>query len=217
MQVAPLDAIYGRRFGDADETAKRAVWEEIVKYLQRFIDPDSVVLDLACDRGHFIRAVRAREKWATDARDVTTHLDDDVNFVQADGLALAAALPNSHFDTVFMSNYLEHLSSGGAVIEQLRVAREVLRPGGRAIVLQPNVRLSAALLGLHRPYGCAYGAQPRRGRRARRPVRRAHDHALPALHDQEPATESRYLVRAYLAFPPVWALLGKQTLLIAQR
>ncbi len=40
-----------------------------------------------------------------------------------------------------MSNYLEHLESSDAVIEQLRVASTLLRPGGRVIVLQPNIRL----------------------------------------------------------------------------
>ena len=40
-----------------------------------------------------------------------------------------------------MSNYLEHLASADAVVSQLKVVRDVLRPGGRVIVLQPNIRL----------------------------------------------------------------------------
>ena len=50
-------------------------------------------------------------------------------------------MPTASFGTIFMSNYLEHLESGDAVIEQLRVAAQLLRPGGRLIVLQPNIRL----------------------------------------------------------------------------
>ena len=218
MQVAPLDAIYGRRFDDTAEVAKRALWEEVVRYLQRYIDPDSVVLDLACDRGHFIRAVRAREKWATDARDVSAHLGSDVNFVEGDGLALGALLPNEHFDSVFMSNYLEHLPSGEAVIEQFRVVRRLLKPGGRAIVLQPNIRLVGGRYWDFIDHTVALTerslaeAAELAGLRVDRTITRFLPYTTKSRLPQ-----SRLLVRAYLAFPPAWALLGKQTLFIVRR
>ena len=41
------------------------------RYLQRYVDPDKPVLDLACDRGHFIRPIKASEHWATDIRDMS--------------------------------------------------------------------------------------------------------------------------------------------------
>ena len=41
-----------------------------------------------------------------------------------------------------MSNYLEHLESGQAVLRQLQAAYNVTRVGGRVIVLQPNIRLT---------------------------------------------------------------------------
>jgi SAM-dependent methyltransferase len=218
MQVAPLDAIYGRRFDDTAEAAKRALWEEVVRYLQRYIDPDAVVLDLACDRGHFIRAVRAREKWATDARDVSVHLGSEVNFVKGDGLALGALLPNEHFDSVFMSNYLEHLPSGEAVIEQFRVVRRLLKPGGRAIVLQPNIRLVGGRYWDFIDHTVALTerslaeAAELAGLRVDRTITRFLPYTTKSRLPQ-----SRYLVRAYLAFPPAWALLGKQTLFIVRR
>jgi ubiquinone/menaquinone biosynthesis C-methylase UbiE len=213
----PLEAVYGHRFDDADEAAKRGVWEEIAAYLQRFIDPASVVLDLACDRGHFIRAVRAREKWATDVRDVSGHLDADVNFVQADGLALADAVPNAHFDAVFMSNYLEHLPSGAAVIEQFDVVRRLLNPNGRAIVLQPTIRLVGGRYWDFIDHTVALTerslaeAAELAGLRVERTITRFLPYTTKSRLPQ-----SRYLVRAYLAFPPAWAVLGKQTLFIAR-
>jgi SAM-dependent methyltransferase len=219
MQVErSLDAVYGHRFDDADEAAKQALWQEVTRYLQRFVDPGSVVLDLACDRGHFIRCIRAREKWATDLRDVSAYLGDDVRFVQGDGLALADLLPNGHFDVVFMSNYLEHLPSGEAVIEQFRVVRDLLRPGGRAIVLQPNIRLvggrywdfidhTVALTERSLAEACELA-----GLTADRTIVRFLPYTTKSRLPQ-----SRRLVRAYLAFRPAWALLGKQTLFIARR
>src|SRR5688500_18706176 len=104
-----VQRIYARRFDEADAAAKDAIWREITRYLQRFVPPESVVLDVACDRGDFIRNIAAREKWATDVRDVAGHLPADVRFVEADGLALHQQLPRGHFDVAFMSNYLEHL------------------------------------------------------------------------------------------------------------
>ena len=91
------------------------VWREVARYLHdHYIDPAAPLLDLGCDRGHFVRASTATERWATDIRDVSAHLPPDVRFVQASGLDLAECLPNGYFGTVFMSNYLEHLHSSDA-------------------------------------------------------------------------------------------------------
>ncbi|HVN60625.1 MAG TPA: methyltransferase domain-containing protein [Gaiellaceae bacterium] len=218
MQVEPLDAIYGRRFDDADAAAKLEIWEEIAHYLQRFVDPGSTVLDLACDRGHFIRAIEASEKWASDARDVSAHLDDDVHFVRADGLELADALENEHFDVVFMSNYLEHLPSGDAVVEQFRVVRELLRSGGRAIVLQPNIRLVGGRYWdfIDHKVALTERSLAEAAELAGLEVERTITRFLPYTTKSR-LPQSRRLVRAYLAFPPAWLLLGRQTLFIARR
>jgi SAM-dependent methyltransferase len=43
-------------------------------------------------------------------------------------------------DLVFVSNLLEHLPSKAAVVDALRECRRALRPDGRLVVLQPNIR-----------------------------------------------------------------------------
>ena len=136
-----LPELYDARFDEREISRKDEVWREIVGYLQRYIDPSGPILDLACDRGHFIRFVNATERWATDIRDMRSALPDDVRFVQGSGLELGNLVPKGHFATVFMSNYLEHLDSSDAVIDQLRVVHTLLRSKGRVIVLQPNIRL----------------------------------------------------------------------------
>ena len=151
MSEQPLD-LYEVRF-DADEAAaKDRIWREIVAYLGRWIDPAAPILDIACDRGHFIRYAVGSERWATDIRDVAAGLPADVRFVQGSGLDLATLVPTGHFGTVFMSNYLEHLPSPDAVVDQLRVARQLVAPGWpghRAAAEHPPRR--GPLLGLHRP------------------------------------------------------------------
>ena len=191
------------------------MWREVARWLQRFVPADARVLDVACDRGYFIRNVTARERWATDLRDVSADLTDEVRFVRSDGLRLLDALPRASFDVVFTSNYLEHLPSPDAVIEQLRVFRALLAPRGRAIVLQPNISLVGAAYWDFIDHKVALNdrslveAADLAGLRTERIIRRFLPYSTKGRLPQHPA-----LVRAYLAFPPAWLLLGKQTLYV---
>ena len=213
-----LPELYEARFDEREVSAKDGVWREIVRYLERWIDPAAPVLDVACDRGHFIRWVNATERWATDIRDVQASLPPDVRFVQASGLALEEAVPVSYFGTVFMSNYLEHLDSSDAVIEQLRVAAQLLKPGGRVIVLQPNIRL----VGPH-----YWDFIDHRVALTERSLLEAAEMAGLQTVDLITrfipySTKGRLptaapLVRAYLRFRPAWWVLGRQSLYIGTR
>ncbi|OGO52998.1 MAG: hypothetical protein A2Z32_02490 [Chloroflexi bacterium RBG_16_69_14] len=213
-----LPELYEARFDEREVSAKDAVWREIVRFLGRYIDAGAPVLDLACDRGHFIRWVVASERWATDIRDVSTSLPPDVRFVEVSGLDLAALVPAGYFGTVFMSNYLEHLESGDAVIDQLRVASSLLRPGGRVIVLQPNIRLVGPRYWDFIDHRVALTerslleAAELAGLRTVELVTRFLPYSTKGRLPSAPR-----LVRAYLSFRPAWWLLGRQTLLVAER
>jgi SAM-dependent methyltransferase len=194
------------------------VWRELARWLQRYVPSDASLLDIGCDRGHFLRWIRAAEKWAADVQDVTAFLPDDVRFVRCSGLTLDERLPSGSFDRVFMSNYLEHLPSSEAVVQQLRVAAGLVRPGGQVLVLQPNVRL----------VGGAYWdfidhkvplterslveAAELAGLRTRRLVVRFLPYTSKGRLPANPL-----LVRAYLALRPAWLLLGKQTFYVGER
>src|SRR6266852_4000005 len=136
-----LKEVYEHRFDEADQAHKETIWQELGRFLQRYIVPGARVVDIACDLGYFIRNIRAAERWATDIRDVGATLPPDVHFIRASGLDLADVLPNDSFDLAFFSNYLEHLASTEAVLEQLRVAFALLKPGGKVLILQLNIRL----------------------------------------------------------------------------
>ncbi len=215
--MGALDEVYRRRFPEVSRRQKDRIWPEIAHYLQRWVDPTAPALDIACDSGYFIRNVVATERWAVDLRDVRNDLPADIRFVQASGLDLDACLPAGAFGTIFMSNYLEHLHGPDAVIEQLAVARRLLRPGGRVIVLQPNVRLVG---------GSYWDFIDHRVALTERSLAEAG--GLAGLRTVELitrflpySTKSRLpshplLVRAYLAFPPVWRVIGRQTLYVAE-
>ncbi len=213
-----MEAVYEARFDERARRGKMAVWAEIVRYLRPSIAADLPVLDIACDAGYFIRHVEAVERWATDIRDVSGLLPSDVRFVRADGLALGEVIPAGHFGTAFMSNYLEHLPSSQAVIDQLLVVKDLLRPGGKVVILQPNIRLTG---GSYWDFIDHHVALTERslveagelaGLRTVRLVTRF----LP-FTTKGRLPQSARLVRLYLAFPPAWWLFGKQTLYIAER
>jgi SAM-dependent methyltransferase len=212
-----LPELYDARFDEREVSAKDAVWREIVAYLQRFIDPDAPILDLACDRGHFIRWVRGTERWATDIRDMRAALPEDIRFVQASGLDLTTVIPNGYFGTVFMSNYLEHLETSDAVVDQLRVVRQLLRPGGRAIVLQPNIRLVGPRYWDFIDHKVALTERSllEAAELAQLHTVELITRFLPYSTKGRLPTDAR-LVRAYLRFRPAWWLLGRQTLLVAE-
>lgn len=212
-------SVYDLRFGERERSAKEAVWREIGRFLQaRYIPESSRVLDIATDMGYFIRNISAAERWASDLRDTSAHIPADVRFVQSDGLRLADVLPNDYFDVVFMSNYLEHLDSAESVIEQLRVARRLLRVGGRVVILQPNIkRVGPAYWDFidHRVPLTEQGLIEAAGF-AGLTKRAVIGRFLPySVKGRLPA--HRLLVRAYLAFPPVWFFMGKQTLYVGER
>ena len=214
---ADLDRIYGQRFGDAEARRKDQLWREVAGYLQRWVPADGLVLDVACDLGYFIRNIAAGERWATDVRDVSASLGPDVHFVQVDGLNLSSAVPHESFDVAFVSNYLEHLANPDAVIAQLREIRSVLKPDGRLIVLQPNIRY----------VGAAYWdfIDHRVALTERSLVEAAHaagfevETLIPRFlpyTTKSRLPQSPWLVRAYLRVPLAWRLMGKQTLLVAR-
>lgn len=213
-----LKEIYDHRFGREEAVKKDRLWCVLAAYLQRYVPPGAVVLDVACDRGDFIRNITAREKWASDVRNVAQHLTDEVRFVQADGLELERHLPRDYFDLGFMSNYLEHLASTEAVIEQLRVVAQLLKPGGSVMILQPNIRLVGGRYWdfIDHQVGLTERslaeAATLAGFTTSKIVTRFMPYTTKSRLPQHPA-----LVSAYLKFPPAWFVLGRQTLYIGRR
>jgi ubiquinone/menaquinone biosynthesis C-methylase UbiE len=212
-----VDQVYQRRFTDAESAHKSEIWREIGRYLGRFVPKDGAVLDLACDRGDFISNIDAREKWATDLRDVSADLPADVQFVRSDGLRLRECLPQRHFDLVFMSNYLEHLDSSGVVVEQFQVVADLLKAGGRVMVLQPNIRLVGSSYWDFIDHHVALTekslveAAELAGFEEEYLIKRFLPYTTKSILPQSPS-----LVRAYLAFRPAWRLFGKQTLYVGR-
>ena len=179
------DAYYRTRFSHA--AGREKVWGVICRYLERYLPPRSMVLDLGAGYCSFINQVRASEKYALDlfpgfvayaAPGVRTHVGPCWNLT---------GFGDGQMDVVFTSNLLEHLSRT-EVLDTLNEVRRVLKPGGRFVIIQPNFRYCApeVLRRLHP----STRLQPRvalRSTRFQGIPRRRHDPALPAVDLQEPA------------------------------
>ena len=213
-----LKEVYEQRFSREDQVGKEAIWRELGRFFRRYIQPNARVVDIACDLGYFIRNVRAAERWATDIRDVGGSLPEDVRFVTASGLDLAQVLPNNYFDVAFFSNYLEHLPSTEAVLQQLRVTFSILKPGGRVLILQPNIRLIGGAYWDFIDHQTALTdkslaeAAVMAGFTTKKVIARFLPYTTKSRIPQHPL-----LVRAYLAFPPAWLFFGKQTLYLGEK
>src|SRR5229473_3185095 len=213
-----LKEVYEQRFDETDQAAKEAIWRELGRYLQRFIVPGARVVDIACDLGYFIRNVSAADRWATDIRDMKDALPNDVHFVRANGLDLADVMPNDHFDLAFFSNYLEHLPSTEAVLQQLRVTFSLLKPGGRVLILQPNIRLIGGSYWDFIDHQTALTekslgeAATMAGFKTKQVITRFMPYTTKSRLPQHPL-----LVRTYLRLPPAWLIFGKQTLYLGEK
>jgi SAM-dependent methyltransferase len=213
-----VDSVYAHRFSDAESERKAIMWREIARFLQRYVPPQEAVVDIACDRGAFIRNIEARERWATDIRDVSEYLPAAIHFVRTDGLKISNALPHSYFGVAFMSNYLEHLPSNDAVIAQMRETRTILRTGGRVIVLQPNIRLVGGRYWDfidHRVPLTEKSLVEAAELTGFRPVDMITRFLPYTTKSRFPQTQR--LLWLYLKMRPAWFVLGKQTLLVAEK
>lgn len=102
------------------------------------------------------------------------------------------------------------------MVEQLRVAHRLLRPGGRVIVLQPNIRLVGGAYWDFIDHRVALTeslveAGELAGLRAVAVLTRFLPYSTKGCLPVHPL-----LVRAYLRFPPAWWLFGRQTLYVAE-
>lgn len=211
-------SLYDTRFTEEENLAKDLIWRELARYLQRYVDPEQPVLDVACDRGYFIRNIRADAKWANDIRERSADLPSDIQYVQADGLSLLKTLSPSFFGTIFMSNYLEHLPSSDAVVQQLQIAYELLRDGGRIVILQPNIRLVGHAYWDFIDHKTALTEKSLReaadlaGFRPHTEITRFLPYTSKSAFPKSPK-----IVRMYLALRWAWPVFGKQSLYVGER
>lgn len=213
-----LSRIYAQRFA-ANLDYRRRVWRVLIDgFFRRFIPPGATVLDLGCGYGEFINQVAAAKRYAMDLNpDAPRHLDAAVEFLQQD-CSQPWPLPPGQLDTVFTSNFFEHLPDKAALGRTLDQVRLALKPGGLLIAMGPNIKL---VPGAYWDFWDHYvpltesslgEALENRGFH----LDRKDAAFLPyTMAGKKPAPLP--LVRLYLKLPVIWPLLGKQFLVVARK
>jgi SAM-dependent methyltransferase len=211
-------ALYARRFDAAERAAKARLWAVLcADFLQRYVAPDAAVLDLGAGNCEFINHIRCARKFAVDGNPALA------DYAAADVHAHCGPVHDLGWlpgpvDVVFSSNVFEHLPSSEALLAVLRAAHDALRPGGRLIVIQPNIRfayreywdfLDHRLPLSDRSLAEAVGLT---GFAVRELRPRFLPYSTKGLRLGAPP-----LLRLYLRCPPLQWLTGKQLLLVAER
>jgi SAM-dependent methyltransferase len=214
-----LQRIYATRFPEAERRQRDRLWKTLcADFFQAYIEPEWTVLDLAAGYCEFINNIRCARKIAADLNpEAAFFAAPEVEFVLAASDNLVG-IQDATVDCVFVSNFFEHLPNKEIFLVTLREIRRVLRPGGKLLILQPNIRF------LHGAYWDFF------------------DHYLPLtdrtmvealeLAEMDPVevrprflpytTKSRFpqrraLIRLYLKLPLTWRLFGKQAWIVAEK
>jgi len=137
-----FQAIYKRRF-TPDMEFRQKMWGILCHDLfQKYVPEDSTILEIGAGYCEFINNIHARRKIALDMNaDVRTYANPDVETIVSSSDRIES-LEDGSVNIAFASNFFEHLSRD-SIVATIQEVNRVLLPGGKFIILQPNIRFCA--------------------------------------------------------------------------
>lgn len=214
-----LADLYRIRFDEAFLPRKRDIWKVLCEgFFQKYVRADDVVLDVACGYGEFINNIQAGEKLGVDLNpDTRKYLSPEVvhHPISADSIS---SIGEAKVDIVFTSNFLEHLPNKEALNRFLDQVMLVLKPGGRYLILGPNLRY---LAGEYWDYydhhlGLTHLSLSEALELRGFVIQQCLGKFLPYTTQGSLPTHP-FLVRLYLRIPFAWRFFGKQFFIVATK
>jgi hypothetical protein len=116
--VDHLSTLYRQRFSDRDLETKRAIWRVLCHdVFQQYVPLTGTVVDLGAGTCEFINAIEADRRIAVDLNpDTKAWADSGVEVLLTSSHDLSA-LADGCVDTVFTSNFFEHLPTKQALLK----------------------------------------------------------------------------------------------------
>jgi len=217
--LSNLVAIYRERFDRHALEQKYRVWKVICEnFLQKFIGATDSVLDMGAGTCEFINNIRCGKKYAVDINpDTESFAAEGVDVIRPESQN-TLSLEDSCIDVVFASNFFEHLPNRQSVIDVLAEIRRVLVPGGKLIIVQPNVKY------LYMQYWDYFDHQIALSEESMREaiitsgftIEKLKARFLPyTFRSRYP--KGRFFVKTYLRFSIIQRIFGKQMFILARK
>jgi SAM-dependent methyltransferase len=136
-----LSDIYSGRFTAGEMERKKKIWNILaVSFFQKYVPVFGSVVDLGAGNGEFVNAIQAERRIAVDLNPQTKDfLAPGVEFIEASSNDLAI-LEDHSIDTIFTSNFFEHLPSPESLIDTLKECRRYLKSNGTLVIVIPNIK-----------------------------------------------------------------------------
>jgi len=217
--------IYTRRFSQSQDTTREVTWKILCKdFLSKYVGQQDTVIDIGAGDGLFVRNIVAAKKIAVDLSDHVQNLTNHgVEVIQAPATQFVDRL-SGKADAVFMSNFLEHLPEKRLVLEVLRECHKALKPGGKVIILQPNIRYVGPAYWDYIDHHIALTehslveALEVTGYRIQKLIPRFLPYtAKSTLGSLVNGDKFSALISAYLKLPLLWRFFGQQTFVVAEK
>jgi SAM-dependent methyltransferase len=213
-----LTKIYKKRF-DKKQAERQILWQALCKYyFQKYIKETDYVLDLGAGYCEFINNIESSHKYALDINPTVKKMaNKDVTVYIADCNNLPVSL-NSKFDIVFVSNFFEHLSNKAQLFSAIESIHKLLKPGGKLIVLQPNIKLTKGAYWdfIDHTLALTEKSLTEALELSGFKIDLLKKRFLPYTTESR-LPISKLLIRMYIAFIPAQWMFGKQSLFIASK
>lgn len=218
-----LDKLYSNRFSEEERRQKLKMWQVLCdRFFSRYIGKNDDILDPAAGYCEFINCIHPDGKGKRIACDLNP---DTVSFARegvethicsAESLDF---LENKSVDTVYVSNFFEHIKDKEMIIKILQEFNRVLRKGGTLLLMHPNIRYA------YREYWDFFDHHTALSDKSMvEALNIAGGYKVEKIVPQfmPYTTKSKipmfpFLVRLYLHTPLMWHIMGKQMFIVAKK